>query len=301
MKRSWEDLYGEVPASFETRMRDTLASLPAAEPVDIRRFRFRPSALIAAVLMVMLLTGAAFATDLFGLKSLIVTDPYAQISPTASPAASDLIALQGFPESPEFKANSEWMDALAAARKAPDPVWTAEYPYSLYSVSSPALQARLDEITARYGLKLHSTVRDFDSEEELYALLGCEDSFFSNCAAISGYVYEDGSFHGDGTSVAGICYEYQFGRYGKGSFSEVTLHVGNPNDYEEWLYTTKEGVTVQLSLGPDRCVLMADLPSSFVAVNLLGGTRGDGLYMPDPVTRQGLETFAELFNFSALG
>ena len=107
MKRSWEDLYGEVPASFETRMRDTLASLPAAEPVDIRRFRFRPSALIAAVLMVMLLTGAAFATDLFGLKSLIVTDPYAQISPTASPAASDLIALQGFPESPEFKANSE--------------------------------------------------------------------------------------------------------------------------------------------------------------------------------------------------
>ena len=87
----------------------------------------------------------------------------------------------------------------------------------------------------------------------------------------------------------------------KGSFSEVTLHIGNPDDYEEWMYTTSHGVDVQLSLGPTRCVLMADLPESFVAVNLLGGTRGDTLFMPEPMTRADLEAFADLFDFSSLG
>lgn len=300
MKYSWDDVYGEAPASFDQSVRSALASLPEEAPVPIRRFRLRGS-LIAAAMLAIILGGTAFAMNLFGLKSLIVTDPYAVVSATAAPSESDLIALQGIPESAEFKANSEWMDALAEIGTDSAPDWTPKKPFSLYSVTSPALQTALDDIVKRYNLKLHTSVKDFDNEEELYLLLGCESPFFTNCAAISGYVYEDGSFHGDGTSVAGICYEYQFGRYGKGSFSEVTLHVGNPDDYGEWIYTTSEGVDVQLSLGPTRCVLMADLPDSFVAINLLGGTEGNSLFMPYPVTRQGLETFAELFHFSALG
>jgi hypothetical protein len=87
----------------------------------------------------------------------------------------------------------------------------------------------------------------------------------------------------------------------KGSFSEVTLNVGNVDEYEEWIYTTACGVDVQLSLGPSRCVMMADLPQSFVAVNLLGGANGDPIFMPDPVTRSDLEAFADMFDFSVLG
>ena len=298
MNQFWEDAFEEVPASFEARMRSTLASLE--EEPKVRHFRLRPGALIAAVLAVAILAGTALATNLFGLRSLIVTDPYAAVA-TAEPNRSDLIALQGIPESAEFRANAEWMDRLAALGTGYTDGWAAQPPYSLYSVTSPQLQSALDDITGRYGLRLHTRVTDFDNEQELYSLLGGTSPFFSNCAAISGYVYEDGSFHGDGTSVAGICYEYQFGRYVKGSFSEVTLHIGNPEDYEEWIYTTRSGVSVQLSLGPTRCVLMADLPESFVAVNLLGGTRGDQIFMPDPVTREGLEAFAELFDFTALG
>ena len=298
MNQFWQDAFDEVPASFEARMRSTLSSLE--DESKVRHFRLRPGALIAAVLAVAVLAGTALATNLFGLNSLIVTDPYAAVA-TAEPNRSDLIALQGIPESAEFRANAEWMDRLATLGTGYTDGWVAPAPYSLYSVTSPQLQAALDDITGRYGLRLHTRVTDFDSEQQLYSLLGCTSPFFSNCAAISGYVYEDGSFHGDGTSVAGICYEYQFGRYVKGSFSEVTLHIGSPEDYEEWLYTTRSGVSVQLSLGPTRCVLMADLPESFVAVNLLGGTRGDQIFMPEPVTREGLEAFAELFDFSALG
>jgi len=300
MSEPWNDLFGEVPASFEARIRDTLDTLE--EEPKIRRFRFRPGTLIAAALLAVVLAGTALATDFFGLKSLIVTDPYTEtVSATAAPESRDtneLIALQGFPESPEFRANAEWMDVLAAtAQGEAEPLSDR---YALYNVRTAEQARALDEITARYSLRLHTGYTDFDNEEALYTLLGSRP-FFIDCAAISGYVYEDGSFQGDGTSVAGKCYEYQFGRYVKGSFSEVTLHVGNTDDYEEWMYTTSRGVAVQLSLGPTRCVLMADLPESFVAVNLLGGTRGDQLFMPEPVTRADLETFAELFDFSALG
>ena len=57
---------------------------------------------------------------------------------------------------------------------------------------------------------------------------------------------------------------------------------------------------VQLSMGPDRCVMLADLPGSFVAVNLLGGTSGNSMFMPDPVTREDLQAFADMFDLSAL-
>ena len=48
----------------------------SAEGGKIRRLRFRPGGLIAAAMLAVVLAGTAFAANLFGLKSLIVTDPY---------------------------------------------------------------------------------------------------------------------------------------------------------------------------------------------------------------------------------
>ena len=50
MKDNWDDLFGEVPASFEERMRTTLSSLE--EKPKVRHLRFPMRRLIAAVLMV---------------------------------------------------------------------------------------------------------------------------------------------------------------------------------------------------------------------------------------------------------
>lgn len=294
MNEKWENVFGEVPASFEERMRTTLASLE--DKPKVRRLFLPTKGLIAAALMIVVLGGTALATNLFGLGSLTVTDPYA-----TPEAAGVVIALQGLPESPEFKANAAWMDYLAgidleaAAAKAE----TVDAPYSLYTVYNEDMARKLDAIAAENGLKLHTSARSFFSEKELCSLLGA-DSFITDCAALSGYVYEDGSFQADGTNVTDKCYEYQLGLYRKGSFSEVTLNIGDAGGYEEWTYTTASGVEVQLSMSPDRCVLMADLPDAFVAVNLLGGTAGNSVFMPEPVTAADLQAFADLFNFSAL-
>jgi len=290
----WDKVFDEMPASFEDRIVSTLASLE--EKPKIRRFRM-PGGLIAAALAVVILGGTAWAIDLFGLKSITVSDPYA-----TPEAVGDVIALQGVPESAEFRANAQWMDYLTASdvvsRSAADGSIIGES-YALYSVYTAEMAEQLENIASAYGLKLHTSRQDFYSESELCSLAGVSP-FISNCAAISGYVYEDGSFQGDGTNVDGRFYEYQIGRYRKGSFSEVTLNIGNAGDYDEWIYTTASGVDVQLSMGPDRCVLLADLPGSFVAVNLLGGTSGNSMFMPDPITKADLEAFADMFDFSSL-
>lgn len=302
MRDSWENMFEEVPASFEARMKETLSALE--EKPKIRRFRFGTGALVAAVLAAVL-CGTALATDFFGLKSLTVSDPYATPAATASESTGTesegtLIALQGVPDSPEFQANAEWMDFLASYDETAEGE-TAVPPgkYALYSVTTQTMANELDRITRKYSLRLHSTITDFDSESSLYGLLGTEP-FLDNCSALSGYLYEDGSFNAYGTCVVDRAYEYQLGRYVKGAFSEVTLNIGNADGYEEWMYTTSRGYEVQLSLGANRCVLMVDLPKSFIAINLLGGSEGDSLFMPTPVTREQLETFAEQFDFSKI-
>ena len=298
MNEKWENVFGEVPASFEERMRSTLASLE--EKPKVRRFRFPAGGLVAAVLMVAVLGATALATGLFGLRSLTVTDPY------ATPEASGVvIALQGLPESPEFKANAAWMNYLAgidldaAAAQAETDGESVPAGYELYTVYDRQMADKLDAIASEHGLKLHTSARDFYSESDLYSILDT-DPFIADCAALSGTVYEDGSFQAAGTCVSDKCYEYELGLYRKGSFSQVTLNIGDADGYDEWIYTTAAGVDVQLSMSPDRCVLLADLPDAFVAVNLLGGTAGNSVFMPEPVTAKDLQDFAELFDFSAL-
>ncbi|MBR6114468.1 MAG: hypothetical protein IKQ10_04715 [Oscillospiraceae bacterium] len=292
MNEKWDKVFGEVPASFEERMVSTLASL---EDRKIRRFRMPGSALIAAALLIAILGGTALATDLFGLKSLTVSDPYATPETT-----SVSIALQGVPDSPEFLANARWQDYLSqqdlgsVARSS-----VRSGSYAFYSVYNDEMAAALESIAAEYRLSLHTSQKNFYSEEEFCRLLDTKP-FISNCAALSGYVYEDGSFEVSGSNVAGKIYEYQFGRYRKGSFSEVTMNIGNADEYTEWIYTTACGVDVQLSMGPDLCVLLADLDDCFVAVNLLGGTAGNSLFMSDPVTKADLEAFADMFDLTAL-
>ena len=313
MKESWEKMFAENPASFDARIEATLASLEEREKVVRFRFTRRAASFAAAAVLLIALGGTAIATDLFGLKSMKVADPYVTAAPiiasaTEAPVVRDVIALQGFPESREYKANAEWMEFLAGydidgsiLRRLGNAPTGLDKKYDLYLVYTADMAKKLDEITARYGLKLHSSMEDVTTQEELYESAKVDD-FLLNCDAVWGYVYDDGSFQIDGTSnYHGKCFEYQLGRYMKGSFSEVTLNVGNAEEYEEWLYTAKDGTEVQLSMGPQRCVLMADLPDAFIAINLLGGTEGDDIFMPFPVTKTDLETFADLFIFSSLG
>ena len=59
MRDSWDNMFEEVPASFEARMKETLSALE--EKPKIRRFRFGTGALVAAALLVAVLGGTALS------------------------------------------------------------------------------------------------------------------------------------------------------------------------------------------------------------------------------------------------
>lgn len=310
-----KDVYGEVPASFDERIRCTLDHLPEEKPT-VRCRRRRPwASAVAAAVMVVVLAGTAFATDFFGLGNLRVEDPFAAATaaPTSDPAEEaaakqDSIALQGVPESPEFLATAEWMTFLAGYdqdRALLNAIGTnptgLEEKYGLYFVYTQEMADKLEEIVARHGLRLHSSIDFFDTADQLYKLAGT--GAFLGSTPVSGYIYEDGSFLFSASSLIpdGPTFAYEFSRHVKGSFSEVTLNIGNADSYAQWDYDTRCGVTVHMFMGADKCLILADLNGAFVSVNILGGTTGGGAYMEEPVTREALEAFANLIDFSKLG
>ena len=69
--------------------------------------------------------------------------------------------------------------------------------------------------------------------------------------------------------------------------------VGSLEDYQEWQYTAQGGQAVTLALGPDKGLLLTQLPDSFITVNVLMGSE-------QGVTGQTLEALADSFDYAAL-
>lgn len=275
-------------------------------------------ALAAALVVTLGIT--AFATHLFGLSDLVMktVDTGSSISiPVSSdyvvtPSPQTLIALQGYPDSDEYKATQEW-NAFLSGYDTDHAIlnqvgngsneYTEKYP--LYYVYSKDMADKLEEIVAKYGLKLHTTRTIVQTHEELYGNAGVGNFITRQDIGgvnkmLGGYVYNDGTFQYDGEAVlaAGTTIGYQFGNYVKDTFSDTYLNIGDASKYQEWQYTTQTGVSVSLALGESKAVVILDLPNSFVVINVLDGTAKNAASGTDGITKADLEKFADLFDYS---
>ena len=311
MSESWESVFGEVPESFSLRVGESLSALPE-KGNKIRHLHRRPMAAVAAAAAaILLLGGTAFATDLFGLRSIRVADVY-KVDPDDT---RDIVALQGCADSDEYRAAAEWMDYLASLTEeerlhfvtgGDDDALPERY-YLFYACNSPEMRQALDAIVEKYGLALHESMEFFSDLKSFSALSGVPVSLADNAPVFAGYIYEDGTFHADiRTRFQEAFWDCQLMCARKGSFNDVTLGLGDAGAYEEWSYTTASGVEVQLALSAEHSVILADLPSSFVSVNLLAGSEIRPISLSNEtgtpgLSRTDLEQFAELFDLSLLG
>ncbi len=288
----------------------------------------------AAAALVTTLGTTALATQFFGLRDMVIKndtvsppagasavsdgigteDPSPDGGPAAAEPSRDLIPLQGYPDSNEFKASAEWKVFLqnydtdhAILNEIGNGFseYSEKY-HNIYNVYSKEMADKLEEIIAKYGLRLHTELTIYDNSEQFIELNGIGDFLQSKDAAgvnrvYGGYAYEDGAFHYDGQAVlySGASIEYQLGNYVKGTFSEVYLNIGDADAYREWQYTTKSGVTVSLALSETKALVIADLDNSFITVNVLAGT-GDSGFNSSSITEADLQTFADLFDFSQI-
>ena len=225
--------------------------------------------------------------------------------PELDPAKNQMISLQGYSDTDEYKASKEWREfednydkdwSICDAydkeckRTKKDPF---EEKYPGYGIYSQEMADKADELIKKYNLKLRGKMLDMDINEKVL-----QEKFGDIWTGIVGvgYCYEDGTFSLDAD------YEkvsFQIRRVMKGSFDTVYLNVGEISSYEQWTYKTKCGVEVSIALNDRGGVVLANTPKGFVAINLCENWDEDGNPMP-PYTKAQIEDFVDHINFNNL-
>lgn len=261
----------------------------------------RTIAILAAAVCLLLACGVtAVATNLFGLRDLIIA-PEAEVGPEGDKATVELISMQGYNDSPEAKAAGEWKafyDSYVPTLELDNDIFLPGTVYNNYGVYDQTMADKLDEIIAKYGLTYYDRMTDIMDTSALNNTMGGE--FLSDaCTFFWGYCFNDGTlqFEGD-CSVSNTTVDFQFRRSQKGSFSDVVLNIGHAADFQQWQYTTRGGVPVMLALGSTQSLIFTDLPECFVCVNVLAGADGGLLYNDQCITQADLELMADCFDWT---
>lgn len=291
-----------------------LRNITAAAPTAHKARTARPKLLlVAAVVAAMFaLAATAYAADWFGLRdAFLMTKPETTQSGLA---AGDYISLQGTENSPEWQAAAEWQsflqcydsDGSILASLGNKPTGFEEK-YNAYICYTQEMADEIDRICEKYSLKLLEGFTEPATEDEFFSLAGTgviyapSGNNFVNTVN-QGFVYADGSFRFDGqVAITGTDLkkpiDYQFIRNMKDSFSTALLNVGSIDDYTQWQHTTPNGVELLMCTSENKQLIIADLGKSYVVVNLL---RTPGDTDSTPLSRETMEAFADIFDFSVI-
>lgn len=323
--REIHDAYERVRPDGAAKKR-MLAHILASAEVERAAARTRPNIrlkrlLIAAAILAVGLCLAAFGymADFFRLKDANMGQEELAIpevnesggSITYDTVIRDTVSFQGFSGSPEFQACAEWRAYLARydpdgeilAAIGNDPTGIPE-DYDAYTCYTRDMADKVDQICQKYGLITLGPAEVGLEIQDLFARCGVGDLLRPGAnRTYSGYCYREGTFLFEGEGVVlradgtGCFMDYQFSRAMKGSFSTVALSVENLDSFQQWSYTTSNGVPLLLANnGQSKALVIADREGSFVVINVLGAWPDGGF----DVTNEDLEQFAELFDFSAI-
>ena len=288
------------------------AAHPETEERPKRR-TFRRSLLLAAALGLIVAFGSvAYATGWFGLRSAVMYHDNGD--PDQPYGNTDVMSLQGLAGSPEFEANARWQafydsydpdGAILASVGNSDT--GLEPRYDAYPCYTREMADTLDAIAAESGLELLSGLTLYWAAELpdwMRSILPQSCGAFDHCT-YDAYSFDSGSFKTEGAFLfcdAQWPYEtnYQFVCNRKGYLSVSYLAIGDADDYTQWAYETASGVTVTLALGPDKALIIADLPDAYLVVNVLDVRVGDVQQGEASLPAEILEAMADAFRFDQL-
>ena len=288
------------------------AAHPETEEHPKRR-TFRRSLLLAAALGLIVAFGSvAYATGWFGLRSAVMYHDNGD--PDQPYGNTDVMSLQGLAGSPEFEANARWQafydsydpdGAILASVGNSDT--GLEPRYDAYPCYTREMADTLDAIAEESGLELLSGLTLYGAAELpdwMRNTLPQSCGAFDHCI-YDAYSFDNGSFKTDGAFFfcdARWPYEtnYQFVCNRKGYLSVSYLAIGDADDYTQWAYETASGVTVTLALGPDKALIIADLPDAYLVVNVLDVRVGDVQQGEAALPAEILEAMADAFRFDQL-
>lgn len=279
-----------------------------------RRYK-RMISLAAAIAVLAALSIGAYASDWFGLGSVLLEPQEIQME-NGEIQSVDMIGLQGFSDSPEYLANKEWQEFYTAYDQdgailsgIGNSFTEFDEKYNAYVCYTQEMADKIDEICEKYSLKLLGALNTPENDEDFFSLAKTGQIYTPSTAdwentIYLGYVYEDGSFKfgGDLRLLSpelnwASTIEYEFIRCMKGYFNSSILNIGNINDYEQWNYTTSNGLELVLAQSDNKELIIVDRGESFVVVNLYNVTASNG---SSHKSAAALEAVAECFDFTAI-
>jgi len=252
--------------------------------------------LVAAAACVFIVAGSitAFATNLFGLRDLVLP---------GGEQSDQMISLQGFMGSAEHNAAAEWksfLDAydVEAALEAAGNDW-GDVPeaYRMYGAYDLEMTGKIDEIAGKYGLSLFGEFFA-RTQEELQASIADGPLFTDASIWFEGYQFESGTFQFD-AGYGDLMFQFRSSR--KGVFDNVFLPVGDAAEYAEWNYENAHGTPLLLMQSGHKSLILLETDAAFIVVNVLAGNDGLGWGgTAFPFDSGKLERLADLIEFAQL-
>ena len=266
--------------------------------------------LLAAVISALMI-GAAWAAGLIGLGNMRAGQLF----------GVHVLSMEGLSDSAEGQALREWLSYYDEHRQDPydaEEAIALMEEYGPYGVTTQAMADEVDRICGEYGLTRLGKLSTPPDEKSFYKAAGIGKLTAGNEQYENdyggGYVYSSGTFQYDGTLFArdeACCIPYQFRNAEKGVLGYVTINAGDPNDYTEWQYKTRDGQTLTISDSVHGAFLLLDREESFVAVSIaksgwsdyFNDGRLDGLgdkFVSFELSHEDLEGIADSFRWAAL-
>ena len=266
--------------------------------------------LIAAIVALMLLLAGCVAAVFMGLRErTIVTEERTREETQAS---FDVITLFGYTGTPQYQALQEWyaftesydqdLELMTNTNELgiPENYWYSYFCYTWDMVE------KLEDILEKYDLKAlgkEAVVQTWDTDI-FYEALQIDSLIRSDSGmditSTNGYFYPEGAFSVDLTLnpagetprwnqvvYADLMYcpkDYFCPRY-----SSVQSEI-----YDEWLYTTAQGIDVNIATRQDSAVFFAEQEDAYLTAFVTMNPYDQ----KDPAVRADIEAMAEVFDFT---
>ena len=307
------DIIGETPERYVLD-----AANVNAKVIPMRKRSPKRIWLIAAIIaLILCLVGCAVAYILSLDNMILGTDFIEDRTGVTEPRTR--LSLQGYVGSNSYQAAKEWFDFLQSydpdgAIEFSDEAYSVEFPedYQFYQLYSVEMKDKLDEICQKYDLELLGPVLVDVTADDMFRELGIKGILREDAQAEiewsqggPGYFFRNGTFEVECyITLTGENNPWPFDNlisfrcHNKKSFDAVFLSMTDPTQFDQWNYTTSDGVEVLLVMGPDGALIVADIGDYFITVGGIETKAGNFLDGEHTMTREGLEAYAEIFDFS---
>ena len=258
----------------------------------------RPFLLAALIALLLMLVGCGivYVLHLQDLKIGEQTVPQTQYDDSSNQIGEtevhlDVLSIQGIKGTPNYLANQEWLAFTNSYTHTGGGYWESEPEYWAYSVQNQEMVDKLDEICAKYGLKIIGKPwHEHIDCNPFLTLLGIDSLLKPNADATlsipAGRFFPGGSFTIYGTlKLAETDNLFTYHCVKKDVFYDVFGYVDGDSVLER-NYTTTDGVPLLLLESNQSGMILADREDCFFTLSV--DLTGDAT----------LEQIAECFDFT---